>query len=162
MLGLLLITLSNCLSSVLSCTLHTPSSSSSPFCRLFALYVDTSIDRILLSQHLCTKPNLLFVVLRLAVSSSRCTFVQSGPRLSTNPTLLPFFSMSTPLPFLFTLVSSLPCKPCGTTSDPLCLSPQFLLLVTSDAFRIFVGSPKRNANNSVVTNIVDSPLPQLS
>jgi len=87
--------------------------------------VSISISRILLSRHLCTKPNPFFVLRcsrathRLAVSSSRRAFVQPGPRLS--PTLLPLFSMSTPLPFLFALVSSLPrkprkpCKPCETT-----------------------------------------------
>ena len=62
-------------------------------CRLFALEAYIAINRILLSRHLCTKPKPLFVVLLLAVSSSRCASVQSGPRLSTNtPTF--FFSHS--------------------------------------------------------------------
>ena len=78
------------------------------------------------------KAQPLFVVL-LAVSSSRCAFVQSGPRLSTNtPTFFSNYSRCTKRVPRF--LSFSPCKPCETTvwQQILCL----LLLVAGHAFRI--------------------------
>ena len=110
-------------------------------CRLFALEAYISINRMYCLSIYVQSSNRRSLFSSSLSLSSRCAFVQPGPRLSTNtPTFFSNHSRCTKRvpPFL-----SLPtCKPCETTvwqqilSVAPCLSSQLLLLVTGHAFRI--------------------------